>query len=141
MDRLNFSAIIGAIAAFIASLLGGWDYTLQALMICMVVDYISGIVLAGVFQKSPKSKNGALESNAGFKGLWRKGMMLLIVLVGHTLDLVTELHIIRDCMIYGIMANEVISIIENAGLMGIPVPDVFKKAIDILNTKSQVNNK
>ena len=126
---------IGVIGGFTASILGGWDTALQVLVIFMVIDYITGIVVAGVFKKSKKSSNGALESFAGLKGIFKKGMMLLIVLIGHQLDILMGTDFVRYVVIIGFISNELISITENAGLMGVPVPAVIKKAIDILNKK------
>ncbi len=126
----------GAIGGFIASLFGGWDAATGTLLICMAVDYISGFIVAGVFHASKKSANGALESRAGWKGLCRKGMTLLIVLIAARLDMAIGSSYIRDGVIIGFTANEVISITENAGLMGLPLPAAITKAIDILTTNA-----
>lgn len=126
----------GAIGGFIASLFGGWDTAIVTLIICMGVDYISGLVVAGVFHASKKSASGALESRAGWKGLCRKGMTLLIVLIACRLDLLLGTNYIRDAVIIGFVANEVISITENAGLMGLPLPAAITKAIDVLTDKA-----
>ncbi len=112
--------IVGVVGSFIASLFGGWDTALVTLMIFMAVDYITGLVVAGVFHKSPKTDGGTLESRAGWKGLCRKGMTLLVVLVACRLDLIMGSNFIRDATIIAFIANETISIIENAGLMGAP---------------------
>ena len=110
---------------------------MATLLIFMVIDYITGMVVAGVFHKSGKSENGALESRAGWKGLCKKGMTLLFVLIAHRLDLSIGVSYMRDAVIIGFMANELISITENAGLMGVPLPAVITKAIDILKGKSE----
>ena len=93
-------------------------------------------MVAGVFHKSKKTDSGALESKAGWKGLCRKGMTLLIVLIAYRLDLAIGVDYIKNTVIIGFIANEVISIVENAGLMGLQYPDVINKAIDILTKKS-----
>lgn len=103
----------------------------------MVVDYITGLIVAGVFKKSGKSKSGALSSQAGWRGLAKKGVTLLIVAVACQLDNITGSEFIRNATIIGFMANEVISIVENAGLMGIPIPGVITKAIEILKSKGE----
>lgn len=128
---------IGAVGAAVVALFGGWDTGLVTLVIFMCIDYVSGLVVAGVFHNSKKTKTGALESKAGWKGLCRKGMTLLFVLIAYRLDLVTGLNYIRDAVIIGFTANEAISIVENAGLMGIPLPAVINKAIDMLTAKSE----
>lgn len=127
----------GAVGGWIASLYGGWDAAISTLIICMAVDYISGLVVAGVFHASKKSTTGALESRAGFKGLCRKGVILLIVLIAVRLDLLLGTNYIRDAVIIGFVANEVISIVENAGLMGLPMPAAIIKAIDVLTSKAE----
>lgn len=128
---------VGVVGSFIASLFGGWDAALMTLVIFMSIDYITGLIVAGVFKASTKSETGALESRAGWKGLCRKGMSLLIVLVAYQLDVVMGSTFIRDAVIIAFIANETISIIENAGLMGIPVPAVIIKAIDVLKSKAE----
>ncbi len=133
-------AIIGMIGGAISTLFGGWDAALTTLVIFMAIDYISGLVVAGIFKNSPKTDNGALESRAGWKGLCRKGMTLLIVLIGCRLDLAIGTTYIRDAVVIGFVANETISIIENAGLMGVPIPAVITKAIDVLNEKAGDKN-
>ena len=92
-----------------------------------------------MFKASPKTETGALESKAGWKGLCRKGVTLLIVLVACRLDMALGSTFIRDAVIIAYIANETISIIENAGLMGIPIPKVIRKAIDVLNSKAEEN--
>ena len=129
-------AVIGAIGAFIARLFGGWDAAMTTLVIFMGIDYLMGLIVAGIFKRSGKSENGGLDSRAGFKGLLKKSVVLLVVLVACRLDLVLGSTFIKDAVIIGYIANETISIIENAGLMGIPIPDVIKRAIDILKNKS-----
>lgn len=128
---------IGVAGSCIATLFGGWDAALTTLLIFMGVDYVTGLVVAGVFHKSQKSADGALESRAGWKGLCRKGATLLVVLVACRLDMVTGSNFIRDATIIAFIANETISIIENAGLMGVHIPAIVVKAIDILKQKAE----
>ena len=130
-------AIIGIIGGFIANAFGGWSAALTTLLIFMGVDYISGLILAGVFHASPKSEDGTLESYAGWKGLVRKGMTLLIVLIGARLDLMLGVNYIRDAMVIAFCVNELLSIIENMGLMGVPMPEILTNAIEMLKSKSE----
>ena len=134
--KAKLCTTIGTAGSLISSLFGGWDAALVTLLIFMGVDYLSGLMVAGVFHKSKKSGTGRLESHAGWKGLCRKGMTLTFVLVAHRLDLAIGVSYIRDAVIIGFMANELISIIENAGLMGVRIPVVIEKAIDVLTKKS-----
>lgn len=137
----TFCMAVGALGAAIASLYGGWDAALQTLIICMAVDYITGLIVAGVFHASPKTKTGTLESRAGWKGLCRKGMSLLIVLVACRLDAVMGSSFVRDTVVIGFIANETLSIIENAGLMGVPIPKALARAVDILKQRSEEEQK
>lgn len=130
-------SMIGVIGSFIASWFGGWDNGLATLIAFMAIDYASGLVVAGVFHKSNKTENGALESLAGWKGLCRKCMTLLFVLIAYRLDLAIGTTYIRDTVVIGFMANELISIVENAGLMGLPLPAVISKAIEVLTKKAE----
>ena len=130
--KQTLCAIWGLIGSAIASLFGGWDAGLATLLIFMTIDYVSGLIVAGVFHTSNKTNSGSLESRAGWKGLCRKCMTLLFVLVAYRLDLVIGTNYIRDAVIIAFIANETISLVENAGLMGIPLPAVIIKAIDVL---------
>lgn len=132
---------IGVVGSFITSLFGGWDTALITLLIFMTIDYISGLVVAGIFHKSKKTETGSLESKAGWKGLCRKCMTLVFVLIAYRLDLVIGSDYIRNAVIIGFIANETISIVENAGLMGVPLPGVITKAIDILTSKAKTIEK
>ena len=136
MMKNGLCTIVGTVGGFIASLFGGWDTALATLLIFMAVDYVTGLIVAGVFHKSQKTASGALESRAGWKGLCRKGTSLLVVLVAYRLDLVIGSNLVKDATIIAFIANETISIIENAGLMGAPIPAVIVKAIDVLKQKA-----
>lgn len=125
----------GVICSAVAQTFGGWDAGIATLMVFMAVDYITGLICAGVFHKSPKTPNGALESRAGWKGLVRKCLTLVMVLVAAQLDRLIGSNFIRDAVVIGFAANEVISIVENVGLIGIPVPKVIVSAIEVLKRK------
>lgn len=129
-------AAVGVTGGALTAALGGWDAALSTLCIFMLADYITGIVVAGVFHKSAKTESGSLKSWEGFKGLCRKCVVILFVLIANRLDIVLGVDYIRDGVIYGFMANEGLSLIENAGLMGVPLPDVVVKAVDVLSKKS-----
>lgn len=133
-------ASVGAVGSCIVSLLGGWDSLLITLLAFMVIDYITGLVVAGVFHKSKKSNSGALESKAGFKGLLKKCVILLFVVIANRLDIILEADYFRNCICIAYISNELISIVENAGLMGIPIPQKIKQAIDILTEKGDSEN-
>lgn len=131
---LGACALLGGL---FGQLFGGWTAALGSLIFCMAVDYVTGLIVAGVFHTSDKTPGGGLESRAGWKGLCRKGVTLLIVLVASRVDRALGTAFVRDAVIVGYVANEVISIIENAGLMGVPIPDALVQAIDALQGKDR----
>jgi toxin secretion/phage lysis holin len=131
---------IGVVGSLVASLFGGWSASLTTLMLFMGIDYLSGLIVAGVFHNSPKTETGTLESRAGLKGLIRKFTMLLFVLIGYRLDVAVGTAYIRDAVCIGFICNELLSIVENAGLMGIPIPAIITNAIDILKKGNEQKN-
>lgn len=135
--KVTILTIIGAIGSAIANLFGGWTEDLTTLLILMGIDYVMGIAIAAFWQKSGKSKSGALNSISAWKGLIRKGCSLLVVLVGHRLDIAIGTNYIKTAVIIAFIANEAISIVENIGIMGIPLPKTIIKAIDVLKSKSE----
>ena len=135
MNKQMICTAVGAVGSFIASIFGGWDTALATLLIFMAVDYITGLLVAGVFPASPKSENGALESKAGFKGLIRKGLVLVVILVACRMDMLLGVNYIRDAACIAFIVNELISMVENFGLMGVPFPEPIKEAIELLQKK------
>jgi len=127
----------GVMAGSLAALFGPWSSDLTALLICMAVDYLSGSAVALVFHKSRKTPTGAYSSAYGFAGLCKKAMLLGIIAVGHQMDGVLGLDSIRTALCVGFLTNECLSILENAGLMGIPIPKVLTQALDALQKKKE----
>ena len=130
-------AVIGAAVGVGSWLVGGFDMSVMALMLCMGVDYATGLIVAGVFHSSPKTKGGGLDSRVGWKGLARKFVTLLIVVLANLADLLLEVHYIRDAVIAAFCANECISVLENAGLMGIRIPKVLTAALEKLGEEDE----
>ena len=139
MIKESLCTSVGIIGSMIISLLGGWDVPMQALIICMIIDYLSGLAVAGIFHKSKKSENGALNSRSGLKGLCMKCMILFIIVAIVQVGKVLNVDWLRNATIIGFISNEFISIVENAGLMGMRLPKPVFKAIDILNDKEKEN--
>jgi toxin secretion/phage lysis holin len=127
----------GLIGGTIAVAFGGWNSSLTTLVIFMAIDYITGLIVAGVFKRSGKSGTGGLESGAGWKGICKKGVALLVVLVAARLDITLGIDYCRTTVVIAYIANELISITENAGLMGVPIPEKIVKAIDILKKQTE----
>ena len=132
--------IIGIVGGAVSAALGGWDLGLQVLLGFMAVDYVTGLIVAGVFHSSEKSETGGLQSAAGWRGLLRKGVTLLIVYVSCQLDRLMNTSFIRDGVLIAYTANELLSIVENAGLMGVPIPGAIRRAIDILKDEEEEEN-
>lgn len=142
MEKVNtikttILTIIGATGSFIANLLGGWTSDMQTLLILMGIDIVMGLLIAGFWKKSEKSPTGTINSLSMAKGLVRKGVYLLIILVAYRLDLSLNVEYVRTAVIIAFIVNEVISIVENAGIMGVPMPSVITRAIEVLKKKSE----
>ena len=129
-------AVLGILAGVCSALLGGWTVALETLGIIMLLDYATGLIVAGVFHKSPKSAGGTLESKAAFKGLLRKVGIIFIVVAFHQLDRLTGKSFWRDSAAWAFFIVEFISVVENIGLMGVPLPKVVTAAMEWLRNKS-----
>ena len=119
--------------------IGGFDLFLETLLVCMLVDYIMGLTLAGLYQRSEKTDTGGLNSFVGWMGISKKITSLLFVIIGVELQKMTGIVAIREGIIVALVLNELISIIENAGLMGVPVPKPLLDVIDVLKAKEKTN--
>lgn len=108
---------------------------IQALFFAMACDFVIGIVGACIFHSSNKSESGRLSSNALFKGLIKKCISLCMVALCYRIDCMLGLDILRNGAIIGFICGEIISIVENMGMIGIPIPKQIKQMIDILNKK------
>lgn len=118
-------------------LVGGFDLFLEALLILMVIDYALGMTIAGVFHRSPKSCNGGLNSNVGFLGIFKKVTGLLFVIIAVEMQKVTGIPGIREGVLIALTVNELVSIIEHAGVMNLPVPKVLADMVDVLRSKGE----
>lgn len=119
-------AVAGAIASY---LFGGWSALLGILLAFVVIDYVTGIIAAGA--------EGKLSSAVGLKGIAKKIFIFVIIAVAHLVDTALgNAHIFRDAAIFFYLANEVLSIIENTGRIGVPVPPVIRQAVEMLRKKS-----
>lgn len=124
------------VCAGVGYLLGGVDSLIVTLSIFMTADYIMGLTVAGVFKKSPKTENGALETKAGLKGIMRKCAMLIVVMIVARLEILTGGGAFcRNTVIMFFIVNEALSILENAALMSIKYPDGIKNALEILKKR------
>ena len=117
-----------ALGGAVAGVMGGWDATLKVLVAMMVIDYASGLIVA-FMGKSTKTDYGGLSSKVGAVGLAKKGLMLCVVLVAALLDTAMGTAMCRDAACWFYIANEGISILENAGLAGAPYPEKLKQLL------------
>ncbi|MDR1664191.1 MAG: phage holin family protein [Clostridiales bacterium] len=131
-----FFSVCGILASVSLEALGGYDNFLKTLIICMAIDIVSGWVVAAVFKKSAKTESGRLESGAGLKGLLKKGCMLLVIVIAVLLDdLMQTGGLTRDAVVIAFIVNELVSVIENMGLMGIKLPDALTDSVEALRNK------
>lgn len=124
---------LAGIAGAIAGLFGEWSTTLTILVAVMAIDYISGVIVAAC-GKSPKSEAGGLSSKVGFIGIAKKGFIMLLVLLATMLDraIGNETMVFQTSLVFYYIANEGLSVLENAALMGLPFPEKLKKALETL---------
>lgn len=135
-NKLVAIGTAGAAGAVFSSIFGEWSNSLFALVVLMCIDFLTGIIVAALFNKSPKTKNGGLSSKECLKGIAKKSCTLLIVAVAYQAEVLLSVDYIRDAVIYGLCAAEIISIMENAVTMKIlppPVQKIFEKVIGALN--------
>ena len=130
-------AALAAAGAFAVERLGGWDAMLGLLMGFMAADVVTGVLVAAIWKKSGKTEGGRLESRAGFKGLCRKGIILLLVWLGVLMDGALGTAYIRSAIILFFVGNEGLSLLENVGLMGVQYPAALKNALEVLRDKGE----
>lgn len=133
--------ILAAVAGAIAGIFGEWSALMTILAIAMGLDYLSGLIVAGC-GKSLKTEGGHIDSKVGFIGLAKKGFIIIIVLVATLLDkaIGTDTMVFQTAATCYYIANEGISIMENAGLVGLPVPAFIKKALEQVREKANNGN-
>ncbi len=123
----HFNGIVALVATFFTYLFGSWDLALQVLIVFMALDYGTGVLYAFL--------NNQLNSEVGFKGLVKKLMILVVLIIGVMLDRIlgTGTWVFRTLVCYFYIANEGISLLENVGNIGIPIPNKIRNALEQLN--------
>ena len=126
-----FNVIVAILATFFTYLFGSWDLALQVLIVFMVLDYLTGVLHAYLI--------GQLSSEVGFKGLVKKCMILVVLIIGVMLDRIlgTGTWVFRTLVCYFYIANEGISLLENVGNIGIPIPNKIRNALEQLNKDNE----
>lgn len=138
--KTAYTWIVGVLGSGIAWFFGGWTASLTTLVIFMCADFFAGLIAAGVFKVSKHTESGGLNSSVGFKGLCKKFVVLLFVGVANRIDIEFGTSFIKDAVCLTFITNEAISLIENAGLMGIKIPKIITKAIDVLNGEKNIED-
>ena len=142
--KASLMATAGVSGIIFSVLFGEWSNALFALIILISIDFISGLIVAGVFQKSSKTFSGGLSSRVCLTGIAKKVGTLLLVAVAHQADILLSVDYLRTAVICALCASEMLSIIENAGAMGIlpePVQKIFQRIIDALNNETIKHNR
>ena len=126
MEKL-FNSTVAVVATFFTYLFGGWDVAIGILIVFMCLDYATGVIVA--------YQNNLLNSEVGFKGLVKKFMILVILIVAVMLDRLmnTGTWVFRTLVCYFYIANEGISLLENVSNLGVKIPDKLKDALVQLN--------
>ena len=117
---------------------GGLDELLGLLIALMAFDYITGVLVAALWHRSGKSATGALDSRAGFRGLCKKGTVLLVVYIGVLLARALGIDYVRGALVLFFCGNEGLSLLENIGLMGVPYPPALRKMLEALKTEGKM---
>jgi toxin secretion/phage lysis holin len=123
--RVAFAILGGTITAF----LGGWDMALQVLVLFVVLDYITGLIAAWYEKR--------LDSRVGFRGIAKKILLFVPIAICYALDRVLGQEILRSLAIFFYIANEGLSIVENLGRAGVPVPDALGEALEQMKKKGE----
>lgn len=120
--------------ASVSFLFGGWSPLLNILVAFIIMDYVTGICASGI--EGTTGRGSGLSSKAGLKGIPKKVAIFVIVAVAHLVDTaVGDAHLFRDATVFFYLANELLSIIENAGRIGVPIPPFIKQAVEVLRGK------
>lgn len=119
----NLQLVFAAMGGYIGWFLGGFDGFLYALVAFVVIDYITGVMVAAIEKK--------LSSNIGFKGISRKVLIFMLAGIGHTIDfyIIEKGSAVRTAVIFFYLSNEGLSILENAALAGLPIPEKLKEVL------------
>ncbi|NOU65241.1 holin [Paenibacillus sp. LMG 31461] len=130
MNQICFNLITAVLGAIATYTFGGWSELISLFLMAILVDYVTGIAA------SIKEQQG-LNSQVGYWGLARKGLMLLVIMLAHRMDILLDTDLMMTGAIYFYLANEFISITENYGRLGLPLPVFLKQMIQVLRSKGE----
>lgn len=146
MINIKFKNIVsvtaGTIGSLLINLIGKPTDELMILLLLMVIDLITGTLVSAVWHKSSKTKSGKLSSRVMFKGIVKKILTLVIVVIAYQLDILLGINVIRYIVIITLIIEEILSIIETITLTGLKVPAIITKALDVLerSVKDEISN-
>lgn len=126
----SITAVFGGVVGYLT---GEWSAPMYALLVLMGIDFVTGVI-KGVMAKSEKTENHGLQSSVMFVGLLRKVTCLLVVAASHWMDIVLDITVIRDACVMCFIANELLSLIENCGAIGIPIPEKLRNCVEELKS-------
>ena len=124
--------IISSLGTLIINIIGKPTDELMILLLLMIIDLISGTLVSAVWHKSSKTKSGKLSSWVMFKGIVKKILTLVIVVIAYQLDILLNINMIRYIVIIMLIIEEILSIIETITFTGLKVPVIITKALDVL---------
>lgn len=121
---------VSFVGSFVSFLIGGVDLLVIILLCFVIADYVTGLIASAI--------EGKLSSQVGFRGIVRKILVFVLVAASHLLDIAIgwSNHFIRDAIIFFYIINEFISIVENVGRAGVPLPSFLRKAIELLKDET-----
>ena len=133
-----FEIFVGYFTTFITNIYGGWKGNDTTLLIFVLLDYVMGVSLALIFKKSNKTKTGGLSSRVGFIGICKKITIFALIIVANRLDVTLGCSpYVKDTVVYCFMINELISIFETVGLMGLKLPTILTKSLDVMKERTK----
>ncbi len=124
----RLSLVCGVVGGLLSSMYGGWTPALSVLLYLVIGDYVSGLIASVI-------DGTGLSSRVGFKGIAKKVAIFFLVLVAHKLDVAMGVRILMSVVVYFYVANELISVIENLGRIGVPIPKQWIQVIKVLKEK------
>lgn len=124
--QVEWGTIVSGIGT-VFSYFCGWDTTIEALLWLMVIDYVSGVLAAYI------NPHLSLSSQRGFRGICKKLMILLLVVLGHEIEKAAGIPAVQTVVVWFFMGNEGLSILENAAKAGLPVPAKLRETLEQLS--------
>lgn len=127
------------IACIFIAVVGEWTPSLTTLCVVMALDYATACILAVVWKKSPKTNTGGLSSSVAIKGVFKKVGYFIVIIIAHRLDLLFNTDVTKSSVICFLISGECLSVIENLGTMGVPIPKFLKDCVEVLKNKGDKN--